>query len=61
MTPKSDEILNPDDEFGSVEAADPPEGEVGQDPYVEDKNYDESLAELDPDEQGGDLPLPEED
>lgn len=58
-----DDRLDPLHELGQVEAADPPPPVVvTKDAYVEDPGYDESLAALDPDEQGGELPMttPEE-
>lgn len=64
MTPEPDfgpdDELDPDNELGQVEAHLPPIGVSDQDPYVEDENYDSTLAQLDPEEQGVDLPVPEE-
>lgn len=45
--------LHEDDEFGQVEAADPPPYvALPPDPYVADPSYDESLATVDPDLMG---------
>lgn len=57
---KPDDELHPDDELGMIEAAEIPQGQAPSDNYVIDPNYDESLAELDPDEQGAELPHSEE-
>lgn len=56
-----DKLLSVDDEHGSIEAAEPPAVvTLPSDPYIADPHYDESLASLDPEEQGVDLPVPEE-
>jgi hypothetical protein len=53
--------LDDNDELGNIEAEDVPDAQAEDAPYVEDPNYDSSLAGLDPDKQGGDLPhSPEE-
>jgi len=44
--------FNEDDEFGQVEATEIPVGHVESDPYYPDDNYDESLAEVDPEQMG---------
>ena len=54
--------LRPMDELASMEATDvPPAVDLGPDPYIEDPNYDTRLTQIDPEEQGADLPTsPEE-
>lgn len=50
--PEADYEKRPEDEFGQVEADLPPEGTVPEDEYIEDPDYDESLAAVDPETRG---------
>jgi hypothetical protein len=52
MTREPEKLLDENDELGMVEAAYAPQSEVPSDRYVEDKNYDEALSDLDPDKLG---------
>lgn len=60
LEPDDTPVLDENDEFGQIEAAEvPPAIDLEPDENLPDPEYDSALANLNPDEQGGELPLPE--